>query len=175
MADLKNKMKRLCVPVLSTVLAVITPTLAPAEDARPALTGSVAYAEPIGFDYDRDGVANTVQMWATLEVRPAVGREGEPGYLPEEGTLRRYLKDLDLDQPIAGYSIRNMVPDKPIGETVEVTDVKLNGKTMSFNVGDLRYTVTDGGPGYEKDTIVINDGLSAYPVSLFDGDLTISP
>jgi hypothetical protein len=45
---------------------------------------------------------------------------------------------------------------------------------MSFNVGPMRYTITDGGKGYQHDSITVNDGLNDYPVTLFDGDLTIS-
>jgi len=113
-------------------------------------------------------------MWANFDVKPAVGKEGEPGYLPAEGTMRRYMKDIHTGQPILGFSMFNMLPDTPIGEPVQVTGITLSGNTMSFIVGDLHYQVTDGGQGYEHDSITVNDGLNDYPVTLFDGDLTIS-
>ena len=155
-------------------VGVVLPMPLAAENSRPALTGEVAYAEPVAFDYDRNGTADEIQMWANFDVKPAVGKEGEPGYLPAEGTMRRYMKDIHTGQPILGFSMFNMLPDTPIGEPVQVTGITLSGNTMSFIVGDLHYQVTDGGQGYEHDSITVNDGLNDYPVTLFDGDLTIS-
>lgn len=142
--------------------------------ASPVLSGSVAYAEPVRYDYDRDGILNQVQMWATFEIKPAVGTRGKPGYQPEEGFVRRYLKDIDTGQPVAGYSMHTMLPDTPLGQPIPVSEVSLSGHTMTFTVENYRYTVTDGGPGYEHDSIKVDDGLDQYPVTLFDGDLTIS-
>ncbi len=152
----------------------VLPMTAAAKNSRHALTGEVAYAEPVAFDYDRNGTADEIQMWANFDVKTAVGKEGEPGYLPAEGTMRRYMKDIKTGQPIVGFSMFNMLPDTPIGEPVPVSDITLSGKTMSFIVGDLHYQVTDGGQGYEHDSITVNDGLNDYPVTLFAGDLTIS-
>jgi len=147
---------------------------AAAENNRPALTGKAAYAEPVAFDYNRDGKADMIQMWVSFDVKPAVGKEGDAGYLPEEGSMRRYLQDIKTGQPVIGFSMFNMLPDTPIGEPVPVTDISLTNKTMSFNVGSMRYKITDGGEGYQHDSITVNDGLNDYPVTLFDGDLTIT-
>ncbi len=159
---------------LSVFFAAVLPISAAAETSRPALTGEVAYAEPVAFDYDRNGKADIIQMWASFEVKPAVGKKGEPGYLSEEGTMRRFFKDVKSGQPVLGFSMFNMLPDTPIGEPVPVSDITLSGKTMGFNVGPMRYQVTDGGEGYQHDSITVNDGLNDYPVTLFDGDLMIS-
>ncbi len=156
------------------LLAAVLPMAADAEQVRPALTGKAAYAEPVAFDYNRDGKADMIQMWVSFDVKPAVGKEGDAGYLPEEGTMRRYLQDIKTGQPVIGFSMFNMLPDTPIGEPVSVSDIALSGNTMSFNVGPMRYKVTDGGKGYQHDSITVNDGLNDYPVTLFDGDLTIS-
>ncbi len=150
------------------------PITAAAAGSRPALTGEVAYAEPVAFDYNRNGTADEIQMWAQFDVKPAVGKEGEPGYLPEEGTMRRYFKDIHTGQPVIGFSMFNMLPDTPLGEPVPVTGITLSGTTMSFIVGDLHYQVIDGGKGYQHDSITVNDGLNDYPVTLFDGDVMIS-
>jgi hypothetical protein len=152
----------------------VLPISAAAENNRPALTGEVAYAEPVAFDYNRNGKADMIQMWASFDVKPAVGKEGDAGYLPEAGTMRRFLQDIKTGQPVIGFSMFNMLPDTPIGEPVPVSDITLSGKTMSFNVGPMRYKVTDGGEGYQQDSITVNDGLNDYPVTLFDGDLTTS-
>ena len=154
--------------------ATALPASAAAEQSRPALTGEVAYAEPVAFDYDRNGKANDIQMWANFDVKPAVGKKGEAGFLPAEGSMRRYLKDVHTGQPIVGYNMFNMLPSTPIGEPVPASDIALSGKTMSFTVGDMHFQVTDGGTGYQHDSITVNDGLNDYPVTLFDGDLTIT-
>lgn len=167
-------MKGLLVLFAFLIVGAVLPMVAAAENSRPALTGEVAYAEPVAFDYDRDGKSNLIQMWASFDVKPAVGKKGDPGYLPEEGTMRRYFKDIKTGQPVLGFSMFNMLPDTPIGEPVPVSDVTLSGTTMSFNVGPMRYQITDGGEGYQHDTVKVNDGLNDYPVTLFDGDLTIS-
>jgi len=172
----KKKTGRNGVLVLSAccLIAAGLPMTAAAEQNRPALTGQAAYAEPVAFDYNRDGKANMIQMWASFDVKPAVGKEGDAGYLPGEGTMRRYLQDIKTGQPVIGFSMFNMLPDTPIGEPVPVSDIALSGKSMSFNVGPMRYTITDGGKGYQHDSITVYDGLNDYPVTLFDGDLTIS-
>jgi hypothetical protein len=155
-------------------VGAVQPMSAAAEKNRPALTGKIAYAEPVAFDYNRDGSADIIQMWASFDVKPAVGKESDEGYLPEEGTMRRYLQDIKTGQPVIGFSMFNMLPDTPIGEPVPVTDSTLSGTTMSFTVGNLLYQVTDGGKGFQHDSITVNDGLNDYPVTLFDGDLTIT-
>ncbi len=172
----KKKTVRNCLLLLSglCLTAAALPMVAAAEKSRPALTGEVAYAEPVAFDYNRNGKANMIQMWASFDVKPAVGKEGDDGYLPEEGSMRRYLQDIKTGQPVIGYSMFNMLPDTPIGEPVPVTDISLTDKTMSFNVGPMRYQVTDGGKGYQHDFLTVNDGLNDYPVTLFDGDLIIT-
>ena len=156
------------------LVTAVLPMTAAAENSRPALTGEVAYSEPVAFDHDRNGTADEIQMWANFDVKPAVGKEGEPGYLPAEGTMRRYMKDINTGQPVIGFSMFSMLPDTPIGDPVPVSDITLTGNTMSFFVGDLRYQIIDGGQGYQHDRITVNDGLNDYPLTLFDGDLTIS-
>ena len=37
----------------------------------------------------------------------------------------------------------------------------------------MQFTVTDNGPGFANDLIIVNDGIRDYPISLFDGELRI--
>jgi len=141
---------------------------------RPHLTGEVAYSEPMLFDYNRDGQSKQVQLWLTLDIEPAWGKKGEPGYLKEKGTVRRYMKDLELGAPVIGYDQFMMLPDNPLGEPVEARDIEISGNTATFTVGTNRVTVKDNGPGFANDSITVNDGIRDYPVSLFGGDLKIT-
>lgn len=161
-------------PVVFFLLMLWPFSLVAAEDDRPRLVGEVAYSEPMLFDYDRNGQSSHVQFWLALDIRPARGKEGESGYMPEEGTLRRYMKDMEKGVPVMGYNQFMMVPDNPIGEAVEVHDIEFSGKTASFTSGSFRVTVKDNGTGYARDSITVNDGIREYPVSLFDGDLKIT-
>ncbi len=149
-----------------------SPLLA-AENDRPTMRGEVAYGEPVKFDYNQDGTLKDIQLWASFELKPAVGKDGEPGYLPEEGYVRRYMKDLALGAPVIGYSQFNMLPDNPLGDEVPATDIQLSGNTATFIAG-LHYTIVDGGEGLTNDSITANDGIRQYPVRLLDGDITIN-
>jgi len=144
-----------------------------ADSERPTMRGDVAYAEPVKFDYNQDGTLKTVQLWASFEVKPAVGKEGEPGYLPEEGYIRRYMKDLALGAPVIGYSQFNMLPDSPLGERVPAVDIQLTGDRAIFRCGGLLYTIVNGGEGVVHDSITVNNGVREYPVHLLDGYITV--
>jgi len=158
----------------ASLLAGLPAVAVQAATSQPALTGSVAYAEPVAWDYDQDGTSNQVQMWASFDIKAPVGTKGTPGYQAGGGTMRRFIKDLGTGKAVVGYGIRNMLPDNPLGQPIKVSDVELAGKSMKFTVGGYRYTVTDGGPGYKNDKVVINNGQDDYPVTLFAGDLTIT-
>jgi len=152
----------------------MTQSVTAGDKNRPILSGDVAYGEPIKFDYNQDGTLKDIQLWVLFHVVPAVGKEGESGYLPAEGYLRRYLKDLALGVPVIGYSQFNMLPTTPLGDEVAASEITLSGNTMTFMSGGLHYTVVDGGEGLDSDSISVNDGIREYPVQLLDGDLTIS-
>jgi len=160
--------------IIALAFAGLTVPVLAADASRPTLSGSVAYAEPMQFDYDKDGTTNDVQLWSDFEIQPAVGKEGEPGYLPEVGYLRRYMKDLALNAPVIGYSNFNMLPDNPLGDKVPVNAITISGSTATFTAGDAVFTMVDGGQGFERDSIIVNDGIREYPVSLFGGDIVIS-
>jgi len=161
-------------PVVFFLLLVWPLSLVAAEDDRPRLVGEVAYSEPMLFDYNRDGESKQVQFWLYLDIKPAFGKKGEAGYVPEEGTVRRYMKDIEKGIPVIGYDQFMMIPDNPLGKAVEVSDIELSGNTASFTSGSFRITVKDNGPGFARDSITVNDGIREYPLSLFAGDLKIT-
>jgi len=160
-------------PVALFMLLFWPLSLVAAKDDRPRLVGEVAYSEPMLFDYNRDGQAKKVQLWLSLDIRPARGKQGEAGYLKEEGTVRRYMKDIEKGTPVIGYDQFMMIPDNPLGKAVEVRDIQISGNTAVFTLGTSRITVTDNGPGFAHDSITVNDGIRDYPMSLFAGDLKI--
>jgi hypothetical protein len=151
-------MKRLC-------LMLLLATLLPAASRTLLVEADVAYAEPMQFDYDRDGKMNEVQMWATVRIYRT-----DKGY---EGYLRRYMKDIHSGEPVLGYADINMLPDRPYGEEIPVTEVQHKGRTVLFKAGSKSYILVDGGEGYENDTVIANDGNRDYLVELYDGDVKV--
>jgi hypothetical protein len=83
------------------------------------------------------------------------------------------MKDIELGAPVIGYDEFNMLPNNPLGKAVSVSDIVISGNTAAFTSRGLRFTVTDNGPGVANDSIIVNDGIRNYPVSLFDGELRI--
>jgi hypothetical protein len=43
----------------------------------------------------------------------------------------------------------------------------------NFRFSIYPVTVTDNGPGFTNDSIIVNDGIRDYSLSLFDGELII--
>jgi len=129
------------------------------------LTAELGYAEPMEFDYDKDGKPNRIQMWAVIIIDKT-----DKGY---EGYLRRFMKDIDNDKPVLGYSDINMLPDMPYGEKLPVSQVEQTGKTVLFKAGSKSYIFFDGGEGYMNDAVIANDGVRDYIVKLYAGDIKI--
>jgi len=133
---------------------------------RLLMEGEVFYSEPLQFDYDKDGTVNTVVMGATLfaKITPEGGGEG---------SIERYLYDVKLKKPITWYMKQNMLSEPPIGIDKTIRNLSWQGKIVQFDSGGWHYTVTDGGKGYQKDTIMVSDNNIEKKVKLFGGDVTI--
>jgi len=66
--------------------------------------------------------------------------------LAEEGSIRKFMKDLEPGAPVIDYDQFNMLPRNPLGEAVPVNDIAISGNTATFTSGGLRFTVTDNDP-----------------------------
>jgi hypothetical protein len=133
---------------------------------RLLMEGEVFYSEPLQFDYDKDGVTDTVVMGATLFAKVTADGTGE-------GSIERYLYDVKLKKPVTWYMKQNMLSEPPIGIDKTIRNLSWQGRTVQFDSGGWHYTVTDGGKGYQKDTIMVSDANIEKKVKLFGGDVTI--
>jgi len=133
---------------------------------RLLMEGEVFYSEPLQFDYDKDGTVNTVVMGATLFAKVTADGTGE-------GSIERYLYDVKLRKPVTWYMKQNMLSEPPIGIGKAIHNLSWQGKTVQFDAGGWHYTVTDGGKGYQKDTIMVSDNNIEKKVKLFGGDVTV--
>jgi hypothetical protein len=105
-----------------------------------------------------------------------VGTEGQPGYVPEEGYVHYYVFDIEKNQRVEkwleGFSMLNhdaVAADHP------ATNIVITGKTATFDAFGMKWTVVDGGPGFESDTVTVDDGFRKKPLKLYAGDLVIAP
>ena len=137
-------------------------------------TGAVAYTETIRFDYTKDGNLNLVQFWLRFKGSPALGKEGEAGYKPESGSIYYYLFDVEnkkkVDNWLMGFS---MMEGPPPSGPYPMNDIHIKGNTATFTAFAMKWTVMDGGEGYEKDTVMIDDGFSVKDMKVFGGDFKV--
>jgi hypothetical protein len=152
--------------ILLSLLLLMPFTVAAREKKERIVTAEIAYAKPMQFDYDRDGRQNNIQMWAEIVIDRSA--KGYTGY------LRRYMKDIDTGKAAIGYDDINMLPDRPYGKKIPVSEVKKSGRIVSFKAGPGYYTLSDGGSGYKNDKASVNDGIREYGIELYDGDINIS-
>ncbi len=130
------------------------------------LKGEVFYSEPLRFDYDKDGIKNSVVMASKFFIKALKGG----GY---DGYIQRYLYDIDKKKAVTWYAKKNMLSEPPIGIDTEVHNVKYEGKTVAFDSGTWHYTMTDGGEGYISDKIIVTDGIRTKQVKMFGGDVEV--
>lgn len=159
--------------LLAGLAARSVPVHAAAGAAVPELKGGVAYTGVHRFDYNKDGNRNRVQFFLIFEARPAVGKEGEPGYQPEEGTLTYRVYDLDTGKQVdswsTGFNMGFPASDRPY----PLTGIAIDGKTATFEGMGLRWTVVDGGEGFEKDSVETDDGVRKRSLRTYAGDLKV--
>jgi hypothetical protein len=138
------------------------------------ITGTVAYTEMIQFDYRKDGIRNRVQFWLEFKGSPTVGKPGDAGYKPESGAIYYYLVDMDnkkqVDNWLMGFS---MMEGPPPSGPYPMTGIEIRGNMAMFTAFDMLWTVIDGGEGYAKDTVKIDDGFRTREMKLYGGDFQI--
>ncbi len=163
----------------ATLVAALLAPLASAPAASgaevPEMKGGVAYTGVHRFDYNKDGNRNRVQFFLIFKARPAVGKMGEPGYQPEEGTLTYRVYDLDTGKQVDNWANGFNMGFPPSDRPYPLTDIVIDGKTATFEGMGMRWTVVDGGEGYEKDTVETDDGVRKRKMRTYAGDLKVAP
>ena len=163
---------RLTSLLLASVLALPLAAASGADEV-PELRGGVAYTGVHRFDYNKDGHRNRVQFYLILKARPAVGKPGEEGYRPEEGSLRYRVYDLDTGKQVDNWSVGFNMGFPPSDKPFPITNIAIDGKTATFEAIGMKWTVVDGGEGYEKDTVEIDDGARKRVMKTYGGDLKV--
>jgi hypothetical protein len=139
--------------------------LAPGE--KVVAKGKVAYSKPMEFDYDKDGTPNTIVMAAELFIK-----QNEDGNFT--GFLQRGLYDIEKKKPIGWYLKRNLLQQPPAVPDIYVGNVVHEGKKVSFDIEKVRFTVVDGGKGYDMDKVIVDDHIKKpYAIKLYEGDFEV--
>jgi hypothetical protein len=143
---------------------------------RMEITGAVAYTDVLRYDYTGDGKRDRVQLWMEFSGRPAVGAPGDPGYQPESGSIRYYLQDADTGTKVMKWRKGLDMEGAPRDAPLPMTNISIKGNTARFEAFGMKWTITDGGEGYEKDKIVVDDGYKTLETKkLYNGDIRIGP
>ena len=54
-----------------------------------------------------------------------------------------------------------------------MTEIEIRGNTATFTAFDMKWTIIDGGEGYARDTVKIDDGFQTREMKLYAGDFKI--
>ncbi len=157
-----------------SVLSVLSSTLFAAQLST--LSGAVAYTETVRFDYARNGVRNHVQFWLKFEGTPALGTPGDSGYQPESGAIYYYLVDMDNKKEVVGNWLMgfSMMEGPPPSGPYPMTRIHITEDKATFNAFGMTWTVIDGGEGYARDTVKVDDGFQVRSMQMYGGDLHIA-
>ena len=97
------------------------------------MSGAVSYTQVYRFDYSKDGHRNPVRFYIEFKARPAVGTEGQPGYVAESGSIHYYVFDIEKNQRVEkwleGFAMLNhdaVAADHP------ATNIVIKGNTATF-------------------------------------------
>jgi hypothetical protein len=140
------------------------------------LSGAVSYTAVYRFDYNKDGHRNPVRFFIEFKAVPAAGSEGQPGYRPESGWVHYYVFDEEKQQRVEkwleGFTMLNA---DAVAAHHPATNIAISGHTATFEAFQMKWTVVDGGPGFESDTVTVDDGFRKKAMKLYAGDLVIAP
>jgi hypothetical protein len=163
--------------VASCLFVVATFAAATAQSPQPVqLTGNVSYTTIYKFDYTKDGHKNSVRFYIELKARPAVGKEGEPGYRAEEGYVHYYVYDVEKKQRVEkwleGFGMLN---HDAVAAHHPATNIAITGNTATFDALRMKWTVVVSGKGLDADSITVDDGFRKKPLKLYAGELRLEP
>jgi len=161
-------------PALLALLALLG-GLAHAADPS-TITGAVAYTEIVRFDYTKEGKKANVQFWLEFNGKAAIGKEGEPGYRTAEGAIHYYLLDVDKQTKVTNWLMGfSMMSEPPPSGPYPMDNLVIEGNTARFEAFQQKWTITDGGKGFGKDRVMVDDGFKPKEMKMYGGDITIAP
>lgn len=143
-------------------------------EERGEISGAVAYTDIIRFDYTQDGVRDRVQFWIEFTGKTAVGNAEEDSYLPAEGGISYYLLDVDKKERVTNWLMGfSMMAEPPPSGPYPISNLIIQGNRATFDAFNRKWEILDEGPGFEQDTVLVDDGFKAKPMKMYDGDINV--
>jgi hypothetical protein len=140
------------------------------------IKGAVAYTDILRYDYTGDGKRNRVQFWLEFDGRAAAGTPAKGDPDSPSGTVRYFLKDADDGTKVAKWRQGLDMQGAPRDTPLPMTNLVIEGNTARFEAFDMKWIVVDGGEGFAKDRITVNDGFKTSETKrLFGGDVRVGP
>ncbi len=128
------------------------------------------------FDYTKDGIRNRVQFWLEFKGRPAVGKPGDPDYGPKkEPSVTIFTTSIRNRKSANWFMGFSMMEGPPPSGPYPMTNLVIEGNTARFEAFGMKWTVVDGGEGYAKDRVTVDDGFRPREMKMYDGDLRVGP
>lgn len=159
--------------VVVAALALCTPS-ASAEEM--VVKGAVAYSDVLRYDYTGDGKKNRVRFWLEFDGHSAIGKPGEPDYNPAAGSVRYSLRDDDDGTKVVKWRRGLDMEGAPKDTPFPMSEIVFDGKTVRFDAFGMRWTVVDGGEGFQHDKIVVDDGFrKTEAIKLYAGNVWVGP
>lgn len=141
---------------------------------RGEISGAVAYTDIVRFDYTRNGVRDRVQFWIEFAGKAAVGTIGDAGYLPAEGGISYYLLDVDKKERVTNWLTGfSMMAEPPPSGPYPMSNLVIQGNRATFEAFNRKWDIMDGGPGFERDVVLVDDGFKPKPMKMYDGDIRV--
>lgn len=148
----------------------------PAAAQEEVIRGEVAYTEILRYDHNGDGKRDRIRFWLAFDGHSAVGKPDTPGYKPAAGSVRYFIRDEDDATKVVKWRGGLDMEGAPRDVPIPMSDIQFKGKTVSFEAFGMRWTITDGGKGYKKDKITVDDGFRAVQMTnLSAGDIYVGP
>ena len=161
---------------LKALIVLFSLLTAASATERMEITGAVAYTDVLRYDYTGDGKRDRVQFWMEFSGHPAIGAPGDPGHQPESGSIRYYLQDADTGTKVMKWRKGLDMEGAPKDAPLPMTNISIEEKTARFEAFGMKWIIIDGGEGYEKDKIVVDDGYKTLETKkLYNGDIRIGP
>jgi len=163
---------------LKTLLVCLLLLLSTAHSAvagEPAgISGAVAYTEVMRFDYTKDGIKNRVQFWLEFKGQPASRKPEEPDAKPGEGSIYYYLYDVDKKEKVSNWLMGfSMMEGPPPSGPYPMSNLVVEDNSARFEAFGMKWTVVDGGEGYAKDRVTVDDGFKPREMKMYGGDLRV--
>ena len=160
---------------MKTISVALFTLLAGSALAEPlVIQGAVAYTDVIRYDYTGDGKRNRVRLWLEFDGRAATGTPGQKDAEPASGSIRYFLKDADDGTKVLKWRQGLSMDGAPRDTPLPMTNLGIEGNTARFEAFGMKWTVIDGGEGYEKDRIVVDDGFKTLETKkLYGGDVRV--